>query len=235
MYLKYGNYQHASNESSISVRKRAQYNDRGFLDKTIETWGISGTLIADGQSAIRTAAALLQDAYSKNQQFAGLYHDDGTLSHLYLDPSFAQIHITGFGFPVGGGGAEYATGRHYEIEIEAVYPSLINGILSFTEQISFQGNGGPRYTYFELMQGPPVRQTVGEKTLYRTTQSGSAVGQITYPTAPDPLWPPYLENDTATITTTGGNLINGNYTGFGVVWSYQFISDIPLSGTPTLS
>jgi len=201
----------------------------------VETWQISGVLIASTQADIRTAAALLQSYYAVQNQFLGLYHDDGTLSHCYLDPSVAQVRVVSLRFPVGKGGGEYATGRHYEITVESTYPALIGGILAFQEQLSFQGNGGPKYAYFELMQGPPIRQIASNQTLFRATQSGTAIGQLAYPDVPSPLWPSYLDGSTSSVTKTGGNFVSGYFTGFGVSWNYQFTSDQPFYGEPTLT
>lgn len=239
MYVQYGNYRHATGEAAITMAASAEFTDRGTLKGYRAVANISGVLLGSTQDELRTKAAELMQAYSLQGQFLGLYHDDFTLSHLYLDPAEANggIRVTKpVSFPRGRGGGEYATGRTYEITVEAQYLSLQNSLLSFQESLSFQGNGGPRHAFFELMYGPPVRQQVSAQTLFRATQSGNAIGQMFYPPAPPPLWPQYLINPDSAITYTGGTLIGGGvFTGFGTAWNYQYVSDVPLQGVPTLS
>ena len=55
--------------------------------------------------------------------------------------------------------------------------------------MTIQGTGGPRKAYFETLRTRPIRQIVNDFTLVRMTQSGSAVGFLSYPFAPAPLWP----------------------------------------------
>lgn len=238
MYVKYGNYQHVDNEAGISMSASSQFSDRGVLKSSKAVCKITGVIIGSSQDDLRTKASALMQAYQIQNQLLGLYHDDGSLSHIYLDPAEALggVKVTQPpSFTNARGRAEYATGRSYEITVEADYPALFNGLLSFQESLSFQGNGGPRHVFFELMQGSPVRQQVAAKTLYRATQSGSAVGQLAYPTVPAPLWPNYLLNPDAGITYTGGTFTGSTFTGFGVSWNYQFVSDVPFFGLPTLN
>lgn len=238
MYVKYGNYQHVDNEAAISMSASSEFTDRGVLKSSKATCQITGVIIGTSQDDLRTKASAMMQAYQIQNQFLGWYHDDGTLSHIYLDPAQALggVKVTRpVSFTNARGRAEYATGRSFEITVEADYPALYNGLLSFQETISFQGNGGPRHVFFELMQGDPVRQQVAAKTLYRATQSGNAVGQLGYPTPPAPLWPSYMLNPDSGVTYIGGNFTGSTYVGFGISWNYQFVSDVPFSGLPTLA
>jgi hypothetical protein len=155
-------------------------------------------------------------------------------SHLHLDPASATggIRVMSLNFPKGAEKGEFANARHYEITVEAIYPNLVDGLLQFQETITLNGTGGPRYAYIEVLQGPPVRQTVCENTLIRATQSGHAIGLFSYPTVPQPLWPFYEDEPARQISKSGGQLQGTFYSGYGVQWGYQFTSDVPLFGNP---
>ena len=236
MYLVYGSYTHDQGEAAIQVAKRAIYTDRGTRRGTRETWTISGVLRDTTQGGLTTKAAALQTAYSTNGLFAGLYQDNGSLSHLSLDPAYATggIRVADLDFPEGGGKGEYANSRHYRIVLEADFPGD-DGIVFYQETLSFVGTGGPRYAYGETLYGTPIRQTVCENTLCYATQQGSAVGLYSYPTPPNPFAPFYEDEPLRQINYTGGTKHGSLYTDYGVQWSYRFTSDSPLFGSPNLA
>ena len=234
MYLVYGSHTHAQGEVAIQVAKRAVYTDRGTPRGVRETWTISGVLRDTTQGGLTTQVASLQSAYSTNNLFTGLYQDNGSLSHLYLDPAYATggIRVVDLDFPEGGGKGEYANARHYRIVLEADFPDSSDKLVFYQETLSFVGTGGPRYAYGETLYGTPVRQVVCENTLCYATQQGSAIGLYSAPTPPAPLFPYYEDESQRQVNYTGGQLHGSVYTDFGVQWSYRFTSDVPLSGTP---
>ena len=236
MFLKYGSYQHQDGEVDISVNKNAVMTARGTVEKVVEQWKITGILRDTSSTGLSTKASALQTAYGTNNLDLCLYHSVGVASHLHLNPSEATggIRVLSVNFPKGAEKGEFANARHYEITVEAIYPNLVDGLLQFQETITYNGTGGPRYAYIEILNGPPVRQTVCEQTLYRITQSGHAIGLFSYPTIPSPLWP-YYEDQTARQTSRSGGQLQGTfYSGYGVQWSYQFVSDVPLYNNPTV-
>ncbi len=68
------------------------------------------------------------------------------------------------------------------------------------------------------------------------TQSGKAVGFLSYPTPRAPLWPGALLNDRMRVSYTSphrsGHDGGQAYTNFGVQWTYHFESAVPLVGQP---
>lgn len=235
MYLTYGNYTFPTGEARLVITKQARYSPRGTVDSVVETWTISGTLLASSESAITTAIGLLQTAFSYNNQDLVLHHTDGSYSSHYLTLAQATggIRVTGIAFPEWKGG-QYATGRTYQITVEGLFPNTAAEYLSYAETLQFTGNGGPRYAYLETINGAPQRQQVSAQTLYQATQSGSAIGKGVYPVFPAPLWPAYENQDQRTQAYSGGELIGGVYTNFGIQWGYSFASDVPLFGLPTV-
>lgn len=235
MYLTYGNYTFPTGEARISIDKSVRYSPRGTKEVVVETWTISGTLINDGEYANTLAVNELQAAFSLNNQDLILHHTDGTASTHYmtLGQATGGIRVTSLSFPEWKGG-QFATGRTYQITVEGLFPNTANQILSYRESIAFIGNGGPRYAYIELINGAPQRQTVSQQTLFRATQSGSAISQGGYITFPAPLWPQYEDGEARNQSTSGGELVGGVLTNFGIQWSYQFTSDVPLFGQPTI-
>lgn len=235
MYLTYGNYTFPSGECRIVINKQARYSPRGTLDVTVETWTVSGTIIASTQADIRTAINSLQSALSTNNQNVVFYHDDGTMSShaLLMSQAAGGIRVTGLSFPEWKGG-QYATGRTYQFTVEAQYPNTAPEILSYQETLQFIGSGGPRYAYLELINGSPQRQQVSSQTLFRATQSGNAIGKGAYPIFPAPLWPQLEDGEARVRSLTGGEYIGGVLTNFGIQWGYSFTSDVPLFGLPTI-
>lgn len=236
MFLKYGSYQHADGEVDISVSKNAVMTARGTVEKVVEQWKISGILRDSTSAGLSTQALALETAYATNGLDLCLFHSVGVASHLHMNPAVATggIRVLNFNFPKGADKGEFANARHYEITVEAIYPNLNDGLLQFQETITFNGTGGPRYAYIEVLNGPPVRQQVCEQTLCHMTQSGHAVGLFTYPAVPQPLWPFYEDEPARQISRSGGQLQGTFFSGYGVQWSYQFTSDVSQSGNPTI-
>ena len=235
MFLKYGSYQHADGEVDISVNKNAVMTARGTVEKVVEQWKITGILRDTSSTGLSTKASALQTAYGTNNLDLCLYHSVGVASHLHLNPSEATggIRVLSVNFPKGAEKGEFANARHYEITVEAIYPNLVDGLLQFQETITFSG-GGPRVVWVEVLNGPPVRQEVGEYTVYRATQTGHAVGLFSYPSIPVPFASFYENRPARQISYSGGQLQGTFYSGYGVQWSYQFESDSSLSGNPTV-
>src|ERR1700754_756758 len=80
MYLKYGDYQHASGEVSIVITKQGIFADAGILRGVRERWDLQGRLQAESPAALSTALEELAAAYSVQGQDVGFYFDDDTPS-----------------------------------------------------------------------------------------------------------------------------------------------------------
>lgn len=241
MYLKYGTYTHALDESSLVISKDTLLTDGNLPRAVRHRWQVSGLLIADSQAALTTAIAALEAAYAKPGQDATLLLDDGstaTAHKLVSSQAVGGVIVTQPpSYPLGTG-AEYAAGhgRSYTLALEAEIP--ITGTyaietLSWDETLTFSG-GLPRYVHLELRNGPPQKQLVSQATTYRASQSGRAVGYRNYPSVPAPLWSDPLDrNVTRRVPKTTGLGSNRTLSEFEVSWNYSFESAFPLAGNPT--
>lgn len=243
MILTYGSYTHEDSEVRLSIAKQAELTPSGVPYKIRETWDIGGVLHGASVSAVTTAIAALEAAYEKHGQNLILYESNGsTRTAHYLiaaDMLTGPTVIRPPSYP-NGSGADYTTFRQYQITVEAEYEAgaAQDRLLSWEETIQVNGNGGPRYVVIELRNGPPQRQQVSEATPIAAVQAGRAVGLAGYPLPPAPLWPAFVEQQSLAVsyghpratTTPQGT----KYTEWPVTWQYNFLSPVPLFGTPRL-
>ena len=235
MYCTYGNYTHDANEVSLlSQQTRTKYSARGRKESTLKTISLQADLIpaAVTQAAIKAAIQELEAAYSVNGLDWALYHDDGTISAHFLTSanSIGGVRVMDIGYP-DGDGSQYATWRKATITLEAEYPGGDN-LLQFQETLRFSGNGGRRERCIETANGPPQRQVLNQRTIARATQSGSAIGLLSEPQFPPPIWPQLELYDLREVTRVGPQFDGRAFRNWGVSWSYQFESTQPLFGEP---
>lgn len=236
MILKYGSYIHADAECAVVITKRPEYSPRGVRKSVRETWTIAGVMQANSQSELTAALAALRSAYNVNGQDVGLYLGDGTtLSNHFMNSGNALggVRVTAFDFPKGEG-AEYSTFRSYSITLEADFPDTFPNLLDYHEAISFKGTGGRRKVFLETLDGPPQMQIAAQRTTYKATQKGKAVGAGTWPAPSAPLWPFAELEDHRTIDYDTPRVAGRHVTELAVSWNYAFESVTPLVGMPTL-
>ena len=240
--LKYGSYTHALGEVALSISSRPHFNPRGLHDATLERWEISGLLRADTPAALTAAIDALVSAYAVPEQNLGLYLADGTTptSHLLAsaDTLGGTRVVEGPDFPTSVGG-EYSLHRGYRVVVEGLVPraGAELDLLLREESITLVG-GGPRFVYLQTIAGPPRRQQVAEQTPYVAQQSGRAIGRAAYPPANAPLWPSaehidrrqLVRRTPRVVATTAGQSL----TDFEIAWQFEFESDVPLLGGPTM-
>ncbi len=234
-YLKYGSYQHETNEADVSIARVARFNSGGQRIGYTETWRITGRLHAADQAAITAAINSLRGAYL-----------DGNDLTLFLDNGTAMAHSLTSVNAIGGtrviegpefregAGAEYSTFRTYQIAVEADIRTANVPFLAWTESVSFQGGGGAAFVHLRPLTGLPQKQQVAQATTYRATQSGSAVGELSYPSFPGPLWFSDEIAEQRQITYKAPKRAGLTYVEFEVSWSYSFESAIILVGFPNL-
>jgi hypothetical protein len=240
MFFKYGSYTHANNEVNLSsFRRTTIYNDRGIPQRENVSMRITGVLLGDTQDALTTKIAALEAAYAVRGGDAALYQDDGAGSIGSITPhkiissdtiSGTRVDaITWLGIVNNG---EYATGRTYEIALSAELAITESSIVSFAESLSFTGTTGPRDVWIEIRNGPARRQTVSQRTTMRVNQSGQAVGLLSYPNVPAPIFPG-LEHVDGRRIIKGSPQFNGEvFTDWPIAWSYEFESAQALVGSP---
>jgi len=135
-------------------------------------------------------------------------------------------------------GAGYTGYLPYSIVVEGTRDITggEDGLLNFSEQLSFEG-GGPRFGLRETLNGLPIRQQLRRATIYRATQAGTATGRYSYPTPPRPLWPgamPEAPKIVYQAPRRRGSAGRDRYTEFVTSWQYVFESPAPLRGRPTI-
>lgn len=236
----------------LSFTSQTILDSRGKPERIRKTIHLSGVLIATGQEAIRNAINALQAAYSKHGRDAGLYHDNGEPSPHFLQSrtSLTGVRVTSLEFPTGDG-TEYATGRNFQITLQADYlppvaaASNLGGssgggqnvasggaATSFQETLQFVGSGGPRRIWRETLRGLPLGQIAAQRTICRAVQTGSATGLLGSPLAPPPLWPGLEVAEKREVQIIGPEREGPTLLNWGVAWSYEFESPRPLFGSP---
>lgn len=237
MLLRYGSYTHDQNECAVVISKRAVFSPRGDRQSVRETWHVMGIKQAASQGALTAALAALRAAYSRNGFDVGLYLDDGvTLTDHAMASSatLGGVRVLELDFPRGDG-AEYSTFRTYRLVLEADFPDSGGLLLEFDEALHFEGTGGPRRVFLDVLEGLPQEQIGTQASTYRATQTGRAVGHGAYPFAPAPIWPAAELADRRRVTLRTPQRYAGQAARFAVEWTYVFESISPLVGTPTLT
>lgn len=236
MYFQYGSFVHPDNVTNVRDVRRAVRSPRGFISHTTYTLEIEGILKPStvSQAGIRTAIQQLEAGYGFEGRDAGLFHDDGSLSPHYLSSSgsISGVRVEQVEFPKDQNTGEYATDRSFRIALSADYLNTNLGLVDFREEIQVSGTGGPRNVGVETLTGRPQLQQVNARTLVRARQSGFAVGLQSYPRYPSAVWPAVEEVDKRQ-QNKGAPKRNGlGYMEYPISWSYSFLSNGPLGGTP---
>jgi hypothetical protein len=240
MYLRYGNYIHANNEVGFTITKEAKRTQGGTFYAYHEKWTCKGDLLNYGtQGAISAAIQGITAAYSQDGQDLVFLLDDGVTpsAHQLISANCNGgtriVQVPSFPDTYGSGEYQPGYGRSYTFAVEGeTQLDTDNVYLTFTETLSFKGNGGPIIVYQQVAQGPWIPQQTSETSLFHATQSGSAVGLYGYPQIPPPLWPQALINQEIGEGLDSPRRFS-QYE-WPVTWSYTFQSNGPLIGLPHL-
>lgn len=237
IYVKYGSYQFPAGLVDVSLTKTARRSPRGLPQKELWRMSLSGTLIADGQSAINTAIRNLEEAFAVPNQTLAVHLGSGAQSVHKLDAgtSLSGVQIVQPpSFPTGRD-AEFATGRTFTIVAESEYAvDGADGYLEWNESISVTGDGGPDYAVRNVMNGEPQLHVIHSRTPVYVTQQGNAVGFLARPLAPPPInWGVRL--GARTFGSRQSPKVMGNsLQGYAIRWAYQFVNTTP-AGVPNPS
>lgn len=240
MYLKYGNYQHEAGETTLrGIVSESLSSEHGIVYAIRERWDIEGRLqisdqgtAAANQAAMTTAIDALVEAYSQNGRDIGLYTDAGVLTSHSMKSSATRSGVRVVqppSFP-DGRGAEYSTYRTYTLAVEAEFtPSGGGTLVSWSETISFQGTGGPRWGYLEPINGPPQQQMFSQTSTQWAYQRGRAVNRGDFSPVPSPRWPTQEHGDLRDIQFE----VPADNSGRRITtWSYVFEAPGGLGGLP---
>jgi hypothetical protein len=236
MQLKWGSYPFDVNECDVKSRSELLMAG-GKPHGRRTTLDVSGRFYCNGQADCTTKQNALQTALTTQYQDLILYQDSAAASATLLRNagSYGGVTITAGPNFDQNNGAEYATQRSFSFTAMAEYP--LNGtsasLLEFTETLSYSG-GGPLYTFRPNIYGLWQKQLVYPSTPYKVTQSGRAVGYISKPTAPSPIWPSDEHLHLRQIADVSPDRQGASYGHYAIQWTYQFESVNPLVGAPNL-
>jgi len=238
MYLRYGNYQHAVGEASVTISRHGLFSEAGLPRGVRERWDVQGRLQANDQGALTAAIQALVAAYSVQGQDVGFYFDGGQPSGHHITSAATNSGVRVVMPPCfpDGKGAEYSTYRTYVLALEADWLDPGATLLMWTETLSFQG-GGPQVAFLEPINGLPQKQLLKQATTFRVSQNGQAVGYLAYPVPAAPIWPAAEHVDRRSVRVDppkrSGPPGYPTFTEYRVTWSYSFEDSGPLVGLPT--
>jgi hypothetical protein len=233
MQVRYGNTLLPANSTDVTTVITATLGRYGNPITYVHTVNLTGCLEGDTQAECATAEAAVRAAFAVPYRDLALLLDSGAVSPTYLrnNTSISGVRLLALSFPNNYGGAEYATLRSFQATFSAEYLANIDDpLVDYTEVVTVTGNGGPRTVVRECVNADPVEQEVSKKTPIRATQTGRAVGLLSYPEPARPLWPATLINPDAAVTKETprpngrGNLL------FATAWSYAYVSPVRLVG-----
>lgn len=236
MIFKYGNYTHDNNEVEVVFRQSALFDNRGGRRGLRKRLELKGVLHGTSQANLTAKLSDLDAAYAVDGRNAILFLDDGTTQthhRIISSDTLTGVQVVQPPSFQPGDGAEYSTFRSYTIILEADFIGD-STILSFEETVTIQGTGGERFAYLETLNSLPVRQVVNDFTLVRMTQAGSAVGHLSYPFAPSPLWPALEDVSQRTFIRRSPRQRGRIFTDFPTSWTYKFTSDVGQDALPNL-
>lgn len=234
--LKLGGSYSLTNQVAIAISRSDRRDSTGKRLGYTEKWTVTGWLAAATPTLLTTAIDALKAACVDGID-VGLYEagsPDVATSHILTSSAtLGGTRITGPSFPIGQG-PEYANQRAFTIEVEADYQDAgAATLLAFQETISMVGTGGPRFVTQVPLEGPVVFQQVSQATPVLITQSGSAMGLLTWPAAPGPISGGGEHMDRRRLERRGPQrMADGTYRNFEVSWSMEFETSAASSPNP---
>lgn len=249
MRLVYGSYRHDENEASPSeITRTIVESQRGTPERLRTRVAIVGRKLATSPAG-KSAATLQAEMSAKLTAMERAYQVWGRDLQWLDDNGRITPHgvissqtITGVKVvePVsytGSGQSIYGLFRDYRIVLEwDTVPAEWGAggaqptVASFTETVSFRGDGGPIKVVIQTLEGPPVEQVTAERSPYFATQNGSATRYGRYFEPPRPIWPDKQQGVDSQRTYQSIDYQTGLYR---TDWSYSFLSATPLIGFPT--
>ena len=234
MLVKFGSYSHPENETQISpISLNVTRGPTGLRTSVKQQWTVKGRLAAASVAALTTAIQALEAAHASDGYDLVLYEDSGSTASAHAIESartIGGVKVVSLTYPEGRG-AEYATFRNYEVTYEAETLSSIGGIDSWRESVELWG-GGPAFEFVEPVDGAPVKVWTKQKTSYKASQSGNAVGIGTWPSFPTPLFGQHEHVDRRKKMRGTPEYDGAGQSRYPISWSYEFESASPLNAFP---
>jgi hypothetical protein len=239
MYVAWGGNFFQSNGVDFQIAKEALRTQGGYYYGQRERWTCTVDLIAaltNTQAQITSYLQAVETAFSYDGGDLVFYLDDGvtpTAHALYNADCIGGTRvIEAPSFPTGRGG-QYVPGfgRTFTFSVEGVV-SLTgqneNVILTYTERLTVKGDGGPIRRWIPVAQGPWIRQQTSQFSIFKATQSGSAVGLYYTPQPPPPIFPDLIVHEEAESTSETAQLYGFYH--WPISWNYQFEGSGGLGG-----
>jgi hypothetical protein len=241
MQLAIGTYQFQVNQVSVqSLRTLVRAETRRPI-RYYDRITARGVLIGSSQADLSNQENQLRAVLATPFLNVILFNDNSSVSGTALINSNTLSGITIADGPhfKESRSPEYVNQRTFEFTAEAftLAPNAGNYIVSFQEKVEVIGNGGPRYLWRYPIQGDPVLQQLTETTPVVTRQSGRAIGHLSYPSIPDPIFgtdPGYYVNEKESTDYDSPTGFGETWINWPVSWSYEWNSPLVLSGTPNL-
>lgn len=232
MYLSFGTHRRPSREAALTGLQRSIIrSDRGHRAVETVTMQVEGLIHADTPSQLAAEIADFETTLASDPEGdVGLYFDTGSPAQvLSAGDALGGIAVLGWSWlddPPG----QFVTYRKYSVSFQASYLNTNEELLLFRESLRV-GGGGPRVVFLEAITGLPQKQITAQKTTYRATQSGEAIGSTRYPSVPSPLFPAAMIEE-PDVEEEGADNVRGSFTNFRIRWTYRYESDRPLIGHP---
>lgn len=197
---------------------------------------LEGMIEGTGQSDVAAKCAAMQRAFLTPYRDLEIRGDNGqVLEAIRSGGSLTGVVcVSGPNYPDGQFG-DFGTYRKFTATFQAVYQAEQGKplILSYTQTLETSG-GFPVVVFQPSVTGKPVKVQTSPATTFKARQSGSAVGLISYPFIPPPIFGAgnLVANPTISRSTPRRN--GRGLTEWAVAWSYEFESVNPLNGLPGL-
>lgn len=236
MRLSYGSYNHADNEVWFNISRPVTRTPRGRRERQRERWDIWGALTGDTESALTSAMAALEAAYSVNGQDLVFWGNNSQMTrhNLLTANTINGTFVERFDWLPGnrgiwGSGTEYAGKRSYHIVVSGDILWADDNLYFYRSTVSYTGTTGPKRIWLPSLTGVPQLQTVQAFTTQKAVQSGMNIGLTDWIPVDGPLFPAYEHFDRRNINRSSPLEVNINVSlKFPTRWTYYFESPVPL-------
>lgn len=242
MILSYGEYEHVDNSVWFTVLKNTVRSARQIPIKQTVQFIIYGSVRGETTADVETAITGLETAYAVQGGDLIFKDNDGNNTpHTILNADTVNGVQPGAvrwlsGIQGYGSGTQLINRRDFQIVVSADIDFALSGdqnLESYSETVMLIGTGGTDFSIVSSFTGAPIRQDRITYTPYRAVQRGSAIGYLSVPTPPTPIWPTALKPMSVVNSIGTPKFYGAAQRHFPVSWSYEFESATALVGGPT--
>jgi hypothetical protein len=238
MYIRYRNYTFTVGLQTYKHRRTPTFNE--FYQRESRSVSViiegelrcpQGTAEGDEPATLISQIQALENAFAVDEgDFEVTYPTGERLLFLSSADFVGGLRVVGEPSYEDNQPGELVRRRTFKIELagEQLIGNTDGGggggavVVSYAESLNYEGNGGKRFVVIETSEGPPIVQTVNQRTMCRCIQEGRTVQRYTKPTAPAPLYPDREQGSMRRITPS----IPSRDT-YEIAWSYVFESPTP--------